>query len=220
VVVLAACTPGAATSAPTSVPSASVATSASPSPAGSASASRDPLLPAGVTWLEDEVLDPGTYWFKGFDPWLEITVDDGWEVGHFHREFFDLFRNGDIPSIGFGRFGVVKYRDGTTFEAMSADVAIDALKSNPELEVTNVRPASIAGLTGTTIDIRATREQTPLFATPNGDFRFDPEFRARLRVLDVPGGAIEILVAARTGHLDEAVVATQAILDSVRIVGP
>ena len=184
------------------------------------SPTRDPRLPAGVKWLEDEVLEPGTYWFNGFDPWLEVTVGEGWEVGHFHDDFFDLFHEGDFPSIGFGRFAAVKHRDETTIEATSARVVVDGLRSNPELEVVDVGPAAVAGLTGLTIDIRAKSQQVPLFGTPDGDFKFDPEFLSRWHILDVPGGTIEILVAARPGRLDAAIETTRPVLDSVRIVGP
>jgi len=220
---LAACgTSGVASNAPTSPAGSANGTpptrTARSTPAGTPIAS-------GAVWLrapgEDRPpLDPGTYWFNGFEPWLAVTVGDGWEVGHFHGDFFDLFRNGDFPSIGFGRFPQVKHRDGTTIEATSARAIVDGLKSNPELEVTDVGPASVAGLTGFTIDIRAKSAQTPLFTSPDGDFKFDPEFIARWRILDVAGGAVEILVAARPGTLDEALEATQPILDSLRVVGP
>jgi len=203
--------PNGQTLAPTRVP-------ATPTP--HPSPTRDPRLPSGVAWLQDAALEPGTYWFNGFDPWLEVTVREGWEVGHFHDNFFDLFLEGDFPSIGFGRFAAVKHRDGTTIEATSAQVVVDGLRSNPELEVADVGPASVAGLTGRTVDIRAKSQQVPLFGTPDGDFRFDPEFLSRWHILDVPGGAIEILIAARPGRLDEAIAATRPVLDSVRLVGP
>jgi hypothetical protein len=176
--------------------------------------------PSGVAWLEDGRLQPGTYWFNGFDPWLEVRVGEGWEVGHFHRDFFDLFAAGDFPSIGFGRFATVKYRDGTTFPAVNADAVVRALRSNPDLEVTDVGAAQVAWLTGLTVDIRAKREQSPLFSTPDGDFKFDPEFISRWHILDVPGGTMQILVAARPGKLDAAIATTRPVLDSLRIVGP
>jgi hypothetical protein len=212
----------ASSSAPTQVPTstAPIETAAPATATPRPSPTRDPRLPAGVSWLEDEVLEPGTYWFNGFDPWLELTVGEDWEVGHFHDDFFDLFHEGDFPSIGFGRFAAVKHRDGTTIEATTSLVVVDGLRSNPELEVRDVGPASIAGLTGLTIEIRAKSQQVPLFGGPDGDFKFDPEFLSRWHILDVPGGTLEILVAARPGRLDDAIETTQPILDSVRIVGP
>ena len=86
--------------------------------------------------------------------------------------------------------------------------------------MTDVGAAQVAWLTGLTVDIRAKREQSPLFSTPDGDFKFDPEFISRWHILDVPGGTMQILVAARPGKLDAAIATTRPVLDSLRIVGP
>ncbi len=192
---------------------------ATPSAVPAPSPSAEPL-PSGVAWLRDGVLQPGTYRFAGFEPWIEVTVGADWEVGHFHPYLFDLFYRSTFPSIGFGRFPTVKHRDGTTVDATSAQAVVDALRANDELEVTEVGPASIAGLSGFTIDVRAIHPQTPLFSTPDGDFKFDPGLVARLHVLDLPGGAMELLIAAQPGKLEDAIAATKPILDSLRLVGP
>ena len=175
-------------------------------------------LPSGVAMLTDGVLEPGTYRFDGFEPAVEVTVGDGWEVGHFHPDFFDLFHAGDFPSVGFARFATVKHRDGTTYAAVTAEAVVAALRSNPDLEVVDVGPVLVAGLAGRTVDIRAKREQSPLFSTPNGDFRFDPEFISRWHILEVDGGTMQILVAARPGKLDAAIEATSSILSSLRLI--
>jgi hypothetical protein len=177
-------------------------------------------LPSGVAWLEDGVLEPGTYRFAGFQPAVEITVGDDWEVGHFHPYLFDLFYRSAFPSIGFGRFPAVKHRDGTRVDTTSARAVVDALLANGELDITDVGPASIAGRSGLTIDIRALHPQTPLFSAPDGDFKFDPGLLARLHVLDVPGGAVEVFIAAQPGELEDAIATTQPILDSLRLVEP
>jgi hypothetical protein len=203
--------------------------SPSPSPAGGPGATPSAIpapspslepLPSGVAWLRDGVLEPGTYRFAGFQPSVEITVGADWEVGHFHPYLFDLFYRSTFPSIGFGRFPTVKHRDGTTIDATSARGVVDALRANDELEITEVGPASIAGRSGITIDVRAIHPQTPLFSAPDGDFKFDPGLVARLHILDVPGGAMELLIAAQPGKLEDAIATTQPILDSLRLVGP
>lgn len=211
---------GAPAGTPLPVTSSPVQTTPSPAPTSAQSPGPTEFpLPSGVAWLEDEKLDPGTYWFNGFDPWLQMTVGEGWEVGHFHPDFFDLFIESD-KAIGFGRFGLVKHRDGTTFAATNAQAVVDALRSNPVLEITDVGPVSIAGLAGLTIDVRAKSRQTPLFSTPGGDFNFDPEFIPRLHVLNVSGGTMVVMIVARPGRLDEAISLTQPVLASLLIVGP
>jgi hypothetical protein len=184
-----------------------------------ASAAADRSLPPDTAWLEDGQVEPGTYWFDGFQPALELEIGSaGWEVGHFHDNVFDLFKHGDFPAIGFGRFSEVYGADGAARPTTDAAAVVAALEANPNLTATRVGPASIAGLTGWTIDVRAQQEQTPLFGAPDGQFKFDPGFVSRYHVLDVPGGAIEVWVAGREGELDTAIEVTQPILDGLRVL--
>ena len=177
-------------------------------------------LPAGVVRLHDGPLAPGTYRFDGFEPEIELDVaGEGWEVGHFHDDFFDLFLDGDFPAIGFGRFADVLLPDGSRIPATSADAVVDALRSNPDVIVKDRGIVEVAGLSGRSIEIRVVVEQTPLFSSDEGAFRFDPGFAARLHVLDLPGGgAMEVLVAARRGGLPAAIEATDPILGSLVVL--
>jgi len=194
-------------------------TESRPPPTPRAEPTPRPSPPPGVAWLRDGKLGPGTYWFDGFRPGLQLRVETaGWEVGHFHDDFFDLFKDGDFPSVGFGRFPEV-YGAGTGSEpATDAAAVIAALKQNPGLAVSDIGAVEIAGLAGRTIDVRAKAAQTPLFGSDEGAFKFDPELIARFHILDVPGGAMEILVAARIGQLDAALAATQPIIASLVVV--
>jgi hypothetical protein len=219
---LVACTtPGAQSGGPGGTTTTATGTTAAASPAFAASpAAAAPSLPPGTAWLEDGQVEPGTYWFAGFEPALELEIGSaGWEVGHFHDTVFDLFKNGDFPAVGFGRFSEVYGAEGAARSTTDAAAVVAALEANPNLTTTRVGPASISGLTGWTIDVRAEQEQTPLFRAADGQFKFDPGFVGRYHVLDVPGGAIEVWVAAREGGLDAAVEATQPIIDGLRVLG-
>lgn len=217
--IAAGCTPAASTAATPATTPPAAAASLPPSPTPRPTPTSAPTLPAGVAWLRDGHVEPGTYRFAGFEPAIQVAIDgDGWEVGHFHDDFFDLFLDGDFPAIGFGRFVAVLGRDGTRVPASGAEAVIEALRSNPDLKVDDVGPVEIAGLIGRTVDIRATREQTPLFSSGEGGFKFDPGFVGRFHVLDVEGGAMEILIAARDGELEAAIEATQPILDSLEVL--
>lgn len=189
------------------------------SPASSAPAGAERTLPPGIAWVEDGVIAPGTYWFDGFDPTLELRIPGaGWEVGHFHDEIFDLFFRGDFPAIAFARFPMVATAGGGTEAATSVDVIIEALSSNPDVKVVDGGPVEVAGLDGQTIDVSVTRAQTALFGSGGEGFHFDPGFVGRFHLLQVGGGAVEIFVVDREGALDAAIEATQPILDSVRVV--
>lgn len=220
---VAACGAIGTTSAPVTTPSAT--TGASPPAPTIVATPAAPTLPPGVTRLHDGVLEPGTYRFEGFEPGLDLEIPGpGWEVGHFHDEIFDLFFEGDFPAIGFARFPTVftapssAAPDGSTRPTLSVDVVLATLQGNPDLVVEDVGPVEIAGLTGRTVDVRATREQTALFGAGSDGFHFDPGYVGRFHLLAVDGGVLEIFVTGPDGRLEEAIEVTQPVLDSVRVV--
>jgi hypothetical protein len=188
--------------------------------------STPPTLPAGVAFVHDGVLAPGTYWFCGFEPWLQLEVDGpGWEVGHFHDEEFDLFLNGTFPSIGFARFPAVATAAssassaGSSIAATSIAAILEAWRSNPRIVIAEVGPVTIAGLAGTTVDVRVTAEQTPLFGAGSAAFKFNPGLDSQFHLLAVDGGVVEVFIVGQKGGLDAAIEAVQAIVDSLRVVG-
>jgi hypothetical protein len=210
------------------------------SPSGSSAASRSPAalvtpgaspteaprtLPPGVAFVHDGVLAPGTYWFRGFEPWVQVEVDDsGWEVGHFHDEIFDLFHAGDFPAIGFARFPSVATPAssatpaGGTVPATSIDAILDAWRSNPAIEVVDLGPATIAGLSGRSVEVAVSAEQTPLFGAGGEGFKFDPGFDSRFHLLEVDGGVLEVFIVGQAGELEAAIAGTRPILESLQIV--
>jgi hypothetical protein len=107
---------------------------------------------------------------------------------------------------------------GAAIPATSVEQILETLRSNPNIVVSDVGPVEIAGLRGQTVDISVTAPQTAIFGAGMEGFHFDPGFVGRFHLLDVEGGALEIFVTHREGHLDEAIEATQPILDSVRVV--
>jgi hypothetical protein len=184
-----------------------------------------PTLPPGVAPVHDGVLEPGTYWFEGFQPWLQLTIDrTGWEVGHFHDQEFDLFLDGTFPSIGFARFPAVatprssEAPAGAAVPASSIDAILDAWRSNPHIVVTEVGDVTVAGLSGRAVDVKVNAEQTPLFGAAGEAFKFDPGLASRFNLLVVEGGVVEIFVVSQTGRLEAALDGARSILDSLQTV--
>jgi hypothetical protein len=216
---VAACGPGDPTPSAVPVQSPRPVITTSPAPASVAPTPAE-TLPAGVTRLHDGPLAPGAYRFDGFAPGLQLEIsEDGWEVGHFHDEFFDLFLNGDFPAIGFARFSDVQLPDGALVPATEATGVIDALRSNPNVTLDDEAAVEVDALSGRAVDLRVTAEQTPLFSGIGGAYHMDPGFTARLIVLDLPGGgAMEILVIAQGDDVGEAIEATAPMLDSLDVL--
>ena len=211
-----------------STPSAS--TGASPSSAApltpaASPTQAPPTLPPGVAFVHDGVLAPGTYWFRGFEPWLQLEIDGpGWEVGHFHDEIFDLFDQSAFPAIGFARFPAVSTPassaspSGATVPTTSIDAILDTWRLNPAIEVVHVGAVTVAGLSGRTVDVSVTAAQTPLFGAASEAFKFDPGFDSRFHLLEVDGGVLEVFVVGPAGELDAAVERTRPILESLQLV--
>lgn len=98
-----------------------------------------------------------------------------------------------MPSITFARFGDV-YVDGTTrAEAVDAASVASALAARTDMTLTNLSTVDVGALTGRRFDLTTIEAQTPLFYGRAGDFKLDPEFKTRYRVLDFPGGGVLVV---------------------------
>jgi hypothetical protein len=143
---------------------------------------------------------PGTYSWVGFERVISVTVGPGWALGHDNPRFFDLFRGSQFPSVSFARFTDV-YVDGTT-RATAVDAATVAatLLARADVAVSNDSAIELGGLRGRQFDLVTLQPGTPLFFGPAGDFKLEPTFKTRYRVLDFPGGGV--LVIGIHAHAD------------------
>jgi hypothetical protein len=148
-------------------------------------------------------IEPGIYRWDGFEQTISVDLGSGWELGHNNPSFFDLFRGSDFPSVTFARFTDV-YVDRTA-RVTAADAALVAstLAGRTDMTVTDPAIIALGGLSGRQFDLVTTQAQTPLFFGPAGDFKLDPDFRTRYRVLDFLGeGVLVIGIHARGGDFD------------------
>ena len=156
--------------------------------------------------------------------WLRtvLTVDlgTGWEIGHDDPAFWDLFRGSDFPSISFARFTDV-YTDGVSREAATdpADIAA-TLSARDDLTITAPKAIELGGMQGQQFDLVTTEPKTPVFVGPAGDFRLDPEFKTRYRVLDFPGGGVLVIgIHAPDPDFEAAVGLADPVVSTVQL-GP
>jgi hypothetical protein len=131
-----------------------------PSSAPTASSACDPIM---GTCLGD--LTAGTYSSTSFTPKLTYTVPDGWTNFMDRPADFWLARTDDADINGYGPNGIGILRD---FVAMAQDCSQQPasgvghtaaelagwLSGLPGLKTSPVRPISLAGLNGVTLDIR------------------------------------------------------------------
>ena len=152
-------------------------------------------------------IEPGSYRWDGFERSIAITVDSGWEIGHDDPTFFDLFRGSDFPSVSFARFTEV-YKDAVTrVEATDPATVAATLGERPDVTMTKPTAITLGGLGGLQFDLTTTAPKTPLFLGRAGDFRLEPEFKTRYRVLEFPGGGVLVIGVHSRGDAFDAAVA-------------
>ena len=205
-------TPGAGTPGPTAS-----ATRPSATTVAATDTSDDPR--AGRTFPPSQTpIEPGTYRWDGFERPITVDLGSGWALGHDNPSFFDLFRGSDFPAITFARFSDV-YVDGTVrMDADDAAAVASTLAGRTDLTVAHPSVVEIGGLTGRQFDLTTTEPRTPLFFGPAGDFKLDPGFVTRYRVLDFPGGGVLVVgIHARTGAFDDAVALGDPVVASLAV---
>lgn len=177
--------------------------------------------PIGATFPPSQTpIEPGTYRWDGFGHAIAVTLGAGWDLGHDKPTLFDLFRGNDFPAITFARFTEV-YADGSTkVPAMDAATAVATLLARSDMTVTTPATIDLGGLAGRQFDVTTTVPRTPLFFGASGDFRLDPEFRTRYRILDFPGGGILVIgIHAHLADFDAAVALADPVVATFS-VGP
>jgi hypothetical protein len=170
-------------------------------------------LPAPVV-----MLDPGTYFKKGFEPKITFTVGDGWTAAQATAGFFDIQ---DDP----GSLDVVAIQFGNVTEADTAEEAAANVAARPNLTVSEPEKASIGRYPGTHLVVETTDPldtDPPLFhpvigLTP-GDVSIASARRLDLTLLDIaPGTVLAIMVGGSIAEWDHALELATPVIESVEI---
>jgi len=193
-------------SSPSSAPSSSPPTSATSSTAA----------PAATFPRPQAAIQPGRYRWDGFESPISIELGPGWALGHDNPAFFDLFRGSDFPSISFARFTDV-YVDGTTrAAAVDAETVATALMARTDMTVADSSSIELGGRGGRQFDLVTLNPRTPLFFGPAGDFKLDPEFKTRYRVLDFPGGGVLVIgIHSRVEGFDDGIALGEPVVSTL-----
>jgi hypothetical protein len=180
--------------------------------------------------LRDPVeLLPGRYFSSPpFDlPFTFEIADSGWQMGHLHGEFFDLFRFDDGPSpadptrsIAFALPEHVRGIDGDVSVAgLTPEGALDKLLGRASLRTGARVPVRLFGVDGARLDLHSTVGNNPVFGGPAGDFGLWPHLDVRLVALGDPDDLLLVLVLAPADELEAAWTDALEILETVVLFG-
>jgi hypothetical protein len=174
------------------------------------------------------VLRPGRYFSSPpFDlPFTLEIADPGWETGHLHGEYFDIFRfdAGPAPadptrSIAFALPEHVRGIDGdVSVGGLTPRAVLDHLLGRASLRTSNPAPARLFGLDGARLDLHSTVSNNPVFGGPGGDFGLWPHLDVRLVALDHPDGLLLVLVLAPADELEAAWTDALEVLETVDLL--
>lgn len=79
-------------------------------------------------------------------------------------------------------------------------------------------PIELGGRTGRQFELATLQPKTPLFFGPAGDFKLDPGFKTRYRVLDFPGGGVLVVgIHTRDGGFDDGVALSEPVVATLTI---
>ncbi len=194
---------------------------ADPSPSMSDPTPSPSLAAANLT-ATGEPLPAGRYTRAGFTPVITLELDGSWEAVQLLDGFFDVQLNpgtADVTAVQFTRPRGVFGANAAVEEVSTAEEAVDALGSNPDLEVVESSDSRIGGLEGLQITVENDGEShAGVLQVPPGPLGIDPRRRLWIAFFDTPDGLLAIMVGGSVARWDEALAAAEPVLDSV-IVG-
>jgi hypothetical protein len=191
-----------------------------PSPSMSEPAPPPSSAPANLT-ATGEPLPAGRYTRARFTPAISIELDGSWEAVQLADGFFDVQLNpgaADVIAVQFTRPRGVFGANAATEAVATAEEAVAALRSNPELVVVESSDSRIGGLEGLQITVEnAGPSHAGVMQVPPGALGIDPGRRLWIAFFDTPDGLLAIMVGGSTAKWDEALAAAEPVLESVRI---
>jgi hypothetical protein len=202
--VAAACTGDAATE-PTDAASSSAAPTETPttSPAEPTPTATLPAEPVDVAG-GGASLEPGVYTWSGFEPRVTFEVPGGWEGGHTHDDFFDVWLE-EGAFVGFMRPAELVTDEGPVpFGDLDPEAAVDAIAGRDGVDATEPLATIVGGAAGFAVDVSATGEDVAMFAIEGEEdaVPVPAGWWLRYRAVDV-GGATVIVAIGIDGPSDQ-----------------
>jgi hypothetical protein len=149
-------------------------------------------------------LDPGVYTWSGFDPHVTFELPDGWEGGHTHDDFFDVWND---AYVAFMRPQTFVTDSGKRIEASELDPAatVAAITGRTGVDASKPFETAVGGAAGFGVDVTA-KKDVPMFMLL-GEENAVPVatgWHLRYRAVDVDGVTVLVATGLGPGPVDEA----------------
>jgi hypothetical protein len=210
-------TPSAASAAPTTT---AVTATQSPIPSPTPAATG---IPASEVTGSTGALAPGRYTRGGFEPRITFELDGPWHSVNAFHDFFDVQQDvgsPDVIAVQFALPRLVYPRPDQPAEVPNAAAAVVALEGNTRLKTVESSTSKIGGLDGYHITVENPADDfgdvTVLVVGP-GALGISPGRRLWCAFFDTPQGILAILVGGSVARWDEALEASEPVLESVTI---
>jgi hypothetical protein len=182
-----------------------------------------PSAPAAAAELRvsSSPLASGTYTRSDFSPRITFAVDGPWYAVQLAPGFFDVQQDvgsPDVIAVQFANVEAIYGADGERVELAGADEAPGVLEANPAITVLGSSGSRIGGLEGVAVEIENSGDgDVRVLHVPAGPLAFSPGRRLWIALFDTTDGVLGILVGGSVATWEEALLAAEPVLESVRI---
>jgi hypothetical protein len=133
------------------------------------------------------------YTWAGFEPHVTFEVPNGWEGGHTHNDFFDVW---NAAYVGFMRPETLNVGSGTRLDASELDAAAtaEAIAGREGVDASGPFRTAVGGAVGFGIDVAA-KHDVPMFGLEGeqNDVPVAAGWRFRYRAVDVDGTIVLVV---------------------------
>ena len=168
-------------------PGASPPVATSPSPTADTNAVHE--------FLGSAPLEPGVTTYSQFEPPFTFVVPEGWEGGHAHADYFDVWNGADLV-VGFGRPAAVPSPDGgIDIESLSPRAALRAMAGIVD-DPSPITETEVDGRPAFEMSFSVDR-RAGLLRFEAGVLHVEPPWRQRAIAFDVGGVLLVFLLQTK-----------------------
>lgn len=180
-------------------------------------------IPAVEVTGSPGALAAGRYTRGGFEPRITFELDGPWHSVNAFHGFFDVQQDvgsPDVIAVQFGLPGRIYAAPDSPAHFGQAAAAVDILKANPRLVTVESSSSRIGGLTGFQVTVENPADKAgdaQIMHLSPGALSISPGRRLWCAFFDTPQGVLAVLVGGSVRKWNEALAASEPVLESVTI---